>query len=142
MKSIKCPLPHPPLDKGLEFVVDLSLFLIPPPPLLSSQLHVHGYFVLDGLCSVTKLQSGLGLCCVVGAGRTADDERGASIAPQTLLEHSGQLAVSIGDVGFLKEREHNKLLEMSQRTLGDMFPVTCCPKCCLVYGGLEKHLAH
>ena len=59
---------------------------------------------------ITKHESGLSLRFVVRRRRTADDESRPRVAPQTLLQHSRQLRVSVRNERFL-ERENESILE-------------------------------
>ena len=50
-------------------------------------------------------QRGQCLHLIVGGGRTVDDQGCATVAPQRLLEHAGELGVAIRDVGGLGVRQ-------------------------------------
>ena len=64
------------------------------------------YYVTDAQSNtsgspVPEHQSAFGLALIEGGGGTADDEGGASVASKALLENTCQLAVTVGNEGFL-----------------------------------------
>lgn len=102
-------------------------------PLLCRQLNVHGDRVLDGLCSGERNSQLLGHCelnntvvqqgfgqplseheggfsfsLVVRRGRGADDDGGSTVATQGVLQNTGHLAVSVGDVGLVDASEEQQ----------------------------------
>lgn len=80
-------------------LVDLFLLLlISALPLLGRKLLIHGHRVLDGLGSPAKVQRRFGLGLIVRGRGAADDDGGAGIASQRLLQDARQLRVSVRNV--------------------------------------------
>lgn len=95
-------------------------------PLFRRQLNVHRDCVLDGLCSgernsqlfghcelnnttvqqgldqpLSEHEGGFSFSLVVRRGRAADDDGGSTVATKGVLQNTGHLAVSVGDVDLV-----------------------------------------
>lgn len=60
---------------------------------------------------LSKHEGGLGLGLVVDGWRAADDDGGATVSPERVLQDPSHLTVSVRHVGFLKDKvSHDSLL--------------------------------
>lgn len=116
-----------PGDGAPQGLILLLLPFILLLPLFCRQLNVHGDRVLDGLCSggkkftqlfeycelnntiaqrcsdqpLSEHEGGFSFSLVVRGGRGADDYGGSTVATQRVLQNTGHLAVSVGDVDLV-----------------------------------------
>lgn len=49
---------------------------------------------------LSKHEGGFGFSLIVGGRRAADDNGGSTVTTQRVLQNTGHLAVSVGDVGL------------------------------------------
>lgn len=71
------------------------------------QLLVDTSLVLDALRSHSESKGREGFRFVVGGWRAVDDEGGARVTSEGLLEDTGEFGVSVGDVLGLKENDED-----------------------------------
>jgi len=87
-------------QRALHSAHPVLLLLVLSLPLLRGQLLVDNDHVRDSLSPLAELQRRLGLGLVVAGRRAADDDCGAGVSSERLLEDAGELGVAIGHVGL------------------------------------------
>ena len=110
------------------------LLLVAALPLLGGELLVDAYDVLDRLGALTEVERRLGLGLVEARWRAADDDGGARIAAERLLQDARELGVAIGHVG-LGIGQRGDHVAQSRERLVDVLGL-------LEYAALGARLAH
>lgn len=61
----------------------------------------HGLFILLANQPLSEHEGGFGFSLIIGGRRAADDNGGSTVTTQRVLQDTGHLAVSVGDVGLV-----------------------------------------
>lgn len=70
-------------------------------------------FPLPAYKPLSKHEGGFGFSVIVGGRRAADDNGGSTVTTQRVLQNTGHLAVSVGDVGLAQadtDKQKKKIL--------------------------------
>ena len=60
-----------------------------------------GFFVPQANQPLSEHEGGFAFALVIGGRRAADDDGGSTVTPQRVLQDTGHLTVSVGDVGLV-----------------------------------------